>query len=108
MAYLMIEYYRLIYVNLKLRKPFSEGTENDTIIQTKMSKFGRCQIGSEVFGSLISLQHVKSSYILSKFINKDRSVDCYPEQVQYYFTHTVNLLNRKSDDPAKHFLAYVR
>ena len=55
MAYLMIKYYRLIYVNLKLRKPFSEGTENDTLIRIKMSKFGRCWIGSEVFGLLMSL-----------------------------------------------------
>jgi hypothetical protein len=104
MAYLMIEYYRLIYVNIKLRKPFSEGTENDTIIQIKMSKFGRCRIGSEVFGSLMSLRHVKSSYILSKFINKDGTVDCYPGQVQYYFTHKVDL----PDGLAEHFLAYVR
>jgi len=103
MAYLMIEYYRLIYVNLKLRKPFSEGIENDTIIQIKMNKFGKCQIGSEVFGSLMSLRHVKSSYILSKFINKDGSVDCYPGQVQYYFTHIIDL----PDGLAKHYLVHV-
>jgi hypothetical protein len=56
----------------------------------------------------MSLRHVKSSYILAKFITNDGSVDCYPGQVQYYFTHTVNLSNGKSDVPAKHFLAYVR
>ena len=103
MAYLMIEYYRLIYVNLKLRKPFNESTENDIIIQIKMNKFERYWIGSEVFGSSMSLRHVKSSYILSKFINKDGTVDCYPGQVQYYFTHKVDL----SDRLAEHFLACI-
>ena len=52
----------------------------------------------------MSLWHVKSSYILSKFINKDGSVDCYLEQVQYYFTHIIDL----PDGLAKHYLAHVR
>ena len=41
---------------------------------------------------------------MAKFITKDGTVDCYPGQVQYYFTHTVDLPN----GPSEHFLAYVR
>src|SRR6185437_11676945 len=85
-------------------KPFSEGSDDDIVIRIKMNQFGRCQIGSEVFGSSISIRYAKSSYILAKFITKDGTVDCYPGQVQYYFTHTVDLPN----GPAEHFLAYVR
>ena len=68
-----------------------------------MNQFRRCRISSEVFGSLISLWYMKSSYILAKFITSDKNVNCYPNQVQYYFSHTINLPNRLT----KHFLAYV-
>ncbi len=68
-----------------------------------MNQFGRCWISSEIFGSTLSLRHVKSSYILAKFIISDGIVDCYPGQVQYYFIHTVDFL----DSSYEHFLAYV-
>ena len=101
---LMVEYYLATYVLFGFRKPFSEGSDDDIVIRIKMNQFGRCRIGSEVFGSSISIRHAKSSYILAKFITKDGTVDCYPGQVQYYFTHTVDLPN----GPSEHFLAYVR
>ena len=69
-----------------------------------MNRFERCRIGSEVFGSTLSLRHIKSSYILAKFITNDGTVNCYPRQVQYYFVHVVDL----PDGPYEHFLAYVR
>src|SRR2546430_953743 len=88
---------------------FLKPSFNNTLLSSemldlmKMNQFGRCQIGSEVFSSSISIRHAKSSYILAKFITKDGTVDCYPGQVQYYFTHTVDLPN----GPAEHFLVYV-
>ena len=69
-----------------------------------MNQFGRCRIGSEIFSSKMSSHHVKSSFVMAKFIMIDDDVDVYPSQVQYYFTHTVDLPN----GPAEHFLAYVR
>lgn len=104
MSDLMVEYYTATYINLEFRKPFSEDSENAIIIRLKMNQFGRCRIGSEIFGSTMSLRHVKSSYILAKFITNDGTVDCYPGQVQYYFTHKINLPNGLTE----HFLAYVR
>lgn len=101
---LMVEYYMATYNDHEFRKPFSEYSENAIIIQVKVNQFGRCRIGSEIFGSTMSLRHVKSSYILAKFITSDGTVDCYPGQVQHYFTHTIDL----PDGPAEHFLAYVR
>ena len=29
---------------------------------------------------------------MAKFITKDDGIDCYPDQVQYFFKHTINLL----------------
>ncbi len=100
----MVEYYEAAYENQDFRKPFGEGSESAVIIRVKMNQFGRCRISSEVFGSSMSLRHVKSSYILAKFITSDGNVDCYPGQVQYYFSHTIDLPN----GPTEHFLAYVR
>ena len=102
--YIKVRLYLATYVLFGFRKPFSEGSDDDIVIQIKMNQFRRCRIGSEVFGSSISIRHAKSSYILAKFITKDGTVDCYSGQVQYYFTHTVDLPN----SPAEHFLAYVR
>jgi hypothetical protein len=68
-----------------------------------MNQFRRCQISSKIFSSTMSLRHEKSSYISVKFITNDDVIDCYSGQVQYYFTHTVNLPYELTE----HFLAYV-
>ena len=100
----MVEYYEAAYENQDFQKLFGEGSESAIIIQVKINQFRRCQIGSKVFESSISLRHVKSSYILAKFIMSDGNINCYPDQVQYYFSHTINLLNGLTE----HFLAYVQ
>ncbi len=100
---LMVEYYITAYDNLEFRKPFSEGSEDIIIIQIKMNQFKRCWINSKIFGLTLSLRHVKSSYILAKFIINNRIVDCYLGQVQYYFVYTVNFSNNSYE----YFLAYV-
>lgn len=100
---LMVEYYLATYVTHTFRKPLG-GSDGNITIRVKINQFGRCRIGSEVFGSSISLRHTKSSYILAKFVTNDGNVDCYPGQVQYYFIHTIDL----PSGPTEHFLAYVR
>jgi hypothetical protein len=100
---LIVEYYTATYEPMKFRRPFGQGSLNDTIIRVKINKFGRCRIGSELFGSVMSSRHVKSSYVLAKFVTNDNSVDCYPGQIQYFFKHIVDL-----PQPTEHFLAYVR
>ena len=39
---LMVEYYLATYVLFEFRKPFSEGSDDDIVIQIKMNQFGRC------------------------------------------------------------------
>ncbi len=66
----------------------------------------------------MSSRYVKSLFIMAKFITKDDGIDCYPDQVQYFFKHTINLLmmdlknifwhNLLDDGPKEHFLAYIR
>ena len=72
---LMVEYYMATYESLEFRKPFGEGSLDAIIIRIKMNRFGRCRIGSEFFGSVISSRHEKSSYILAKFMTNN-GIDC--------------------------------
>ncbi|GET54719.1 hypothetical protein GLOIN_2v1775288 [Rhizophagus irregularis DAOM 181602=DAOM 197198] len=104
MLNLMVEYYNATYESFGFQRPLVEGLDNDIIIRVKINQFRRCRISSEVFGSSLSLRHVKSSYVLAKFITDDEDVDTYSGQIQYYFTHVVDFPN----GPVEHFLAYVR
>lgn len=101
---LMAEYYSATYETLNFRKPFGEGEADSIVIRVSIDKFGRCQIGSEVFGSGVSARHTNSTFVLAKFITNDGVVDTYPGQIQYFFTHMVDL----PDGPTKHHLAYIR
>ncbi len=87
----IVEYYEATYENQDFWKPFSEGSKSTVIIRVKMNQFERCQISSKVFRSSISLWYVKSSYILAKFIINNGNVNYYSGQVQYYFSHTIDL-----------------
>jgi hypothetical protein len=101
---LIVEFYTATYELYDFRKPADELIQDSVTIRVKMDQFGRCRIGSEIFGSKMSMRHVKSSYILANFLTTDGQVDCYPGQVQYYFKHVVDLPN----GPTEHNLAYVR
>ena len=103
---LMVDYYNATYPTYNFRKPFGEGPENSIIISVRMSQFGRCRIGSEIFGSKMSSRHIKSSFVTAKFItDDDNNVESYPGQVQYFFKHTINLPDH---EPFEHFLAFIR
>jgi ssDNA-binding Zn-finger/Zn-ribbon topoisomerase 1 len=105
MLNLMVEFYAGTYEQYKFRKPADEITgENFYTIRVKINKFERCRIGSEVFGSAMSPRYINSSFILAKFITDNEEVDCYPGQIQYFFTHVIDL----PDGAAEHNLAYVR
>ena len=89
---LMVEYYIAAYEIYNFKAPFDDGPKDLIILSHVMiSKFGRCRINSEVFGSTMSFWHSKSSFILSNFITFDNKVDCFAGQVQYFFKHTIDL-----------------
>src|SRR3954470_1140260 len=57
------------------------------------------------FGSAISHRHIKSSFVLAKFINRDgMSVSTYSSQIQYFFEHSIYA----SSQNLTHKLAYVK
>ena len=102
---LMVDYYFATYEKFDFKAPFDDGPEDSIIIsRVTINKFGRCRIGSEVFGSTMSSRHVKSSFILVNFITHDDKVDCYAGQVQYFFKHIVDFEN----GPIEYNLAYVQ
>ena len=102
---LMVKYYTASYETHNFRAPFDDSPEDSiTLSRVTINKFGRCRIGSEVFGLTMSSRHVKSSFILANFTTADNRVDCYAGQVQYFFKHILDFEN----EPAEHNLAYVR
>ena len=100
----LVKYYRVTYINSTFRKPFTVDSPDSIIVNNRANQYGRCQIGAEIFGSADSPRHIKSSFILAKFINRDGSVDTYPGQIQYFFEHTI----RMSSQNLTHKLTYVR
>lgn len=104
---LIVKYYNGAYegLNLRFRKLFSEDSSDSIIIPPKMTKYCRCRIGSEIFGSTFSSRHQKSSYILSKFEAQDGNIDTYPGQIQFFFVHNVAI---DGINFVSHYLAYVR
>lgn len=103
---LLVEYFSSTYVNAIFRKPFAEEIPNSSIVLDKANKYGKCQIGAEIFGSVYSPRNIKSSFILAKFMNRDgRSVDIYPGQVQYFFEHNIFM---PFTGNLTHKLAFVR
>lgn len=102
---LLIKYYEDTYVDSIFRKPFTENLPNSTIIINRANRYGRCQISAETFGSAAATRHIKSSFVLAKFINRDgNSVDTYPGQIQFFFEHSVHLSSRN----LTHKLAYIK
>ncbi|CAG8631847.1 5580_t:CDS:2, partial [Ambispora leptoticha] len=79
--------------------------ESSILINPFGDQFGCLQIGSEVFGSTISMQHTRSFFIMANFINQDgASCNTYVGQIQYFIRHAVNISNHKLE----HNLAFVR
>ncbi|PKY61851.1 hypothetical protein RhiirA4_487412 [Rhizophagus irregularis] len=101
---LLIEYYLVTYETLEYQKPFGEGHKNSRIIPIKIKQFGRCRIGSETFESNMSACHVKNLYVLAKFIIQNGNVDCYSGQIQFFFSHKIDL----PDGELEHNLAFIR
>ena len=103
----LVEFYEVTYESLNFRKLFAE-TQDDSasiIVPNRAHQYGRCRIGSEYFGSDMSSRYVNSSFVLALFENQDGSFNLYPEQVQYFFKHSINLPSRGL---VEHKLAYIR
>jgi hypothetical protein len=52
----------------------------------------------------MTARHIKSSYIVTKFITQDNNIDCYLGQVQFFFSYKADLLNGELE----HNFAFIR
>ena len=102
---LLIGYYNRAYeYNFSWPQLDSSQSEEDYVAVTgQITQHGRLRIGAEYFGSILSKRHIRSSYILARFINNDNEIDTYLGQKRFYFKHTIHL----PGSPVKHYLAFV-
>jgi hypothetical protein len=101
---LLVEYYEASYEMMNFRRPFTNNANDSIVIQNRADQYGRSRIGSEIFDSVMSSRNVKGSFVLARFVNHDGSVDLYPGQVQFFFTHSVNF----PSGIVEHKLAFIR
>jgi len=105
---ILVKYYNSAYdlefVSIAEASQRKSDRSGRIVVRPQINQFGRIRIGSEIFGSAITPQYLKNSFILANFIQENDLVELYPGQVQYFFEHEVNLQIGKQT----HRLAYVR
>ncbi|GBB87062.1 hypothetical protein RclHR1_13520004 [Rhizophagus clarus] len=89
---LIVKYYNATYPTYNFQKPFGESPEDSIIISVKMNQFRRCRIGSKIFSSKISSRHIKSSFVITKFITDDDIVDSYLGQKAFDTISAVTMI----------------
>ena len=103
---LLVEFYNSLYDNYFIPIYSITGhTNNSIVINSKINQYGRLRIGADVYGSVQTARHEKSSYILARFIQEDGTIDIYPGQVQFFFEHMIYL---NTSQPLTHSLALVK
>ena len=81
-----------------------EESEDFIVVLPNIIQHGRIRIGSEIFGAKIAPRYRKNSHILAKFIQNNETVDTFPGEVQFFFTHTIVL----PTGTKTHQLAFVK
>ena len=96
---LLVLYYNDAYYDLEFvtiagasdKLILEEESQDFIVVLPNITQHGRIRIGSEIFGTNIAPRYRKNSYILAKFIQENESVNTFPGEVQFYFTHTIDL-----------------
>src|SRR5256886_8775085 len=109
---LLVYYYNDAYYDLEFvtitgafdKLILEEELEDFIVILPNITQHGCIRIGSEIFGVNITPQYRKNSYILAKFIQDNEMIDTFPGEVQFYFTHTIDLPTGSKT----HQLAFVK
>jgi hypothetical protein len=109
---LLVQYYNAAYdwefVTIKdtVSKVVNNVNPEDYIVVLPdVNQYGRIQIGTEFFGSTIAPRYQKNSHILAKFIQSDETIELYPGEVQFFFTHSITL---PTSGLTTHSLAFVK
>src|SRR5205814_6148526 len=77
--------------NLSRTKIYTLSLHDALPILPNITQHGRIRIGSKIFGMNIASRYRKNLYILAKFIQDNETIDTFPGEVQFYFTHTIDL-----------------
>ena len=101
----LVEFYNSLYNYHFISISSLTGSTNDIVVTSNIKQYGRLRIGSDIYGSVQAARHEKSSYILARFVQEDGTIDTFPEQVQFFFEHTIYLNNL---EPSIHSLALVK
>ena len=109
---LLVYYYNDAYYDLEFvtiagasdKLILEEELEDFIIVLPNITQHGRIRIGSEIFGANIAPRYRKNSYILAKFIQDNETIDTFSGEVQFYFTHTIDLPTGSKT----HQLAFVK
>lgn len=95
---LLVQYYNAAYewefvtiAGASERLISEESTEDFIVVSPNINQYGRIRIGSEIFGATIAPRYLKNSNILAKFIQGNETIDTFPGEVQFFFTHTIDL-----------------
>lgn len=103
---LLVEFYTDLYKERFISIYSITGPNNDTIVDSKVIQYGRLRIGADVYGSIQAARHEKSSYVLARFMQEDKTIDIYSGQIQFFFEHTIYPKNSQSS--LTHSLALVK
>src|SRR2546429_1340315 len=99
---ILVEYYNDAYDSefVTIAKAATEHSGDRIIVRPQVNQFGRIWVRSEIFGLVNASRYLRSSFIRTKFVQENDSIEVFPGQVQYYFEHEVNR--------EIHRLAYIR
>ena len=75
---LLVEFYSNLYDDYFISISSITGPGNETIVNSKILQYGKLRVGADIYGSVQATCYEKSSYILARFIQDDRSIDTYP------------------------------
>ena len=74
------------------------------MVKNNVNLFARLRLNAEVFSSYFSKRYINSSNILVRFVLDNNTTDTYPDQVQFFFEHTIQL----PEGSVTHSLAFIR
>ena len=103
---LLVEFYNSLYNDYFISIYSITGPNNNIVVNCKIRQYGRIRIGADIYGSVQTSRHEKSSYILVQFVQEGGTIDIYPGQVQFFFEHTIYRNN--NSQPSIHSLALVK
>ena len=76
----LVEYYENLYNDYYFISILSiiDSNNNNIVVNSNIKQYGRLRIGADIYGSVQAARHEKSSYILARFVQDDKTVDTYP------------------------------